>query len=133
MCEQEDRTTKVVTKMKYMHRDIKPDNFRVREDGTIVLIDFGISCEYWKNDKHIPFSDGKGLRGTPFYASINSHRGEELSRRDDIFSLFYTFLYLIEKNLPWQCYIKDQEKQDNIKVIQTQIYKAKMLLTIDPN
>jgi hypothetical protein len=36
------------------------------------------------------------------FASINAHRGMELSRRDDIESLIYTLIYLAMGNLPWK-------------------------------
>lgn len=99
--------------MSFLHRDVKPDNIRVRADGSIVLIDFGISGELIKNGLHISNSVGKGLRGTPHFASIYSHRSEELSRRDDVLSLLFTLLYLVNNNsLPW---ISDNDYRDNLK------------------
>ena len=40
--------------------------------------------------------------GTALFASINAHKGSELSRRDDIESLVYTLIYLITGTLPWK-------------------------------
>lgn len=50
VCEVEDKSTKEVTRLSFVHRDVKPDNLRVRANGSLVLIDFGISGELFKND-----------------------------------------------------------------------------------
>ncbi|OJA19171.1 hypothetical protein AZE42_13954, partial [Rhizopogon vesiculosus] len=39
--------------------------------------------------------------GTPAFASINSHLGLELGRRDDLESLVYLLIYLVRGCLPW--------------------------------
>lgn len=43
------------------------------------------------------------LVGTARYASLNSHNGLALSRRDDLESLCYVLLYLVDGGqLPWR-------------------------------
>lgn len=43
----------------FIHKDVKPDNFRIK-DNEVYLIDFGLSREYMTTyGKHIPFSVNK--------------------------------------------------------------------------
>ena len=68
------------------------------------LIDFRLSKEFRdpNTHQHIPFNDCLGFIGTTAFASINSHRGLELGRRDDLESLAYILLYFLWGSLPWQ-------------------------------
>lgn len=109
----------------FVHRDLKPENFLIgigEEEETLFLIDFGLSRRYrWlflailqfcitpvfryrDGDKlvHIPHRKGKNLVGTAKYASLNSHLGIELSRRDDIESFGYIMVELCCGELPWK-------------------------------
>ena len=90
----------------YLHGDIKPENFVIGIDDQriIYIIDFGLSKKY-RSDRtgnHIQFCVTKKMNGTARYASTNSLRGVEISRRDDLESLAYMLLYFIMKKLPWQ-------------------------------
>jgi len=87
-----------------IHRDVKPDNFVFNQDGTdVYIIDFGLCKKYIDNDnKHIEMKSGKTIIGTPNFVSVNVHNGVEPSRRDDLISVAYIILYLINGGLPWQ-------------------------------
>ena len=86
----------------FFHKDIKPDNFRIK-DNRVVLIDFGIALTLYKDNIHLK-RERFGFEGTPFYGSIRALQGYTLSRRDDIESVGYSLLYLLNplvKDVPW--------------------------------
>ncbi|KAI6112618.1 putative casein kinase-1 hhp1 [Pisolithus sp. B1] len=92
-----------------VHRDIKPDNFLCALDdpSTIKLIDFGISKPFSRDKsaalrKYDPLKERRHIVGTLYWASLNSHNGEDLAPRDDIESLALVALFLLRGNLPWK-------------------------------
>ena len=91
-----------------------------RNDKSNILypIDFGISKKYRdNNNKHIPFTDNKNLVGTARYSSINDHLGYEQSRRDDMESLGYMFVYFMKGRLPWQGITGHDKKEKYQKIL----------------
>ena len=93
-------------KKSFIHNDIKPDNFLMgtgEKSNQIYLIDYGLSKKYQDPEtlRHIPYEDNKPLTGTPRYASINALRGIRQTRRDDMESLAYVWIYLMKGYLPW--------------------------------
>ena len=67
----------------------------------IYLIDFEIAKKYILNGQHIPYRVDEHIKGNRDYISINTHRGIEISRRDDIESLGYNIIYFMKGKLPW--------------------------------
>jgi serine/threonine protein kinase len=111
-----------------IHRDLKPQNFLVNlntRDKTLYLIDFGLSKKYVTTEnnnfisnknKHIPFKKNRPIKGTVRYISLNTHKGFEQSRRDDIESLIYILIYFIVGELPWDN-IKCKNKEEKYEKI----------------
>lgn len=85
-----------------LYKDLKPENVMFDYNNKVYLIDFGMSAPYLRKDgSHIPEIRGKNMSGTLWYMSINTHRGMEQSRRDDLESLFYLLILLYKSGLPW--------------------------------
>ena len=85
---------------------MKPDNFLVgvaKKQHMVYLIDFGLAKRFRdpKNGEHIPYRDNKSLTGTARYASVNTHLGIEQSRRDDLESIGFIWVYFLKGSLPW--------------------------------
>ncbi len=101
-----------------IHRDIKPDNFLLKpQSNMIYIIDFGLARRYkTKKEQHITLTDGRKLTGTARYASANVHMGLTPSRRDDLESIIYVLLYLLNGKLPWQA-IKCSDKEKRYDAI----------------
>jgi DNA-binding NarL/FixJ family response regulator len=78
------RSLKVVHDAGIIHRDLKPPNVMLRDDGSVVLIDFGLARSLLSGDG----STRTGvLRGSPYYMSPEQAQGENLDARTDLYSL----------------------------------------------
>jgi serine/threonine protein kinase len=88
-----------------IHRDVKPQNFMLRNKEFLYLIDFGLSSVYVDGEyrTHLPARPCRhDILGTPKYVSVNVHDGRDPSRRDDLVSVGYVWLYLLlQERLPW--------------------------------
>lgn len=70
-----------------MHNDIKLDNMLIgyKDPNVLYLIDFGLTTKYLNDDgTHIEKDNLSCFCGNFLFASLNSCRGNNKSRRDDI-------------------------------------------------
>jgi class 3 adenylate cyclase/AmiR/NasT family two-component response regulator len=81
-----------------VHRDLKPDTLMLREDGTLVLADFGIAknvAAAYNHTRH-----GEGL-GTPYYMSPEQALGKRVDHRSDLYSLGVLFYEMLTGERPF--------------------------------
>ena len=84
-----------------VHRDIKPDNIYVMNDGTVKLGDFGIAQAGPEE-----FSEGQNeIVGSVHYLAPEISLGKPASALSDIYSLGVTFFEVITGHVP---YVKDK-------------------------
>lgn len=114
-----------------IHCDIKPQNFMIKQDE-LFLIDFGLSKIY-VDEENAHISDTKHdhtILGTPKYISVNIHQGHGPSRRDDVISCVYIYMFSKMKTLPWENIPQREENGDNYSVNHLLYYKNQERMTL---
>ncbi|TDH68864.1 hypothetical protein CCR75_004172 [Bremia lactucae] len=94
----------------YVHRDIKASNFALSavsernptKPQRYYIIDFGLSRQHLGEERQVlPARQVAEFRGTSMYASLSSHRRQELGPKDDLWSWFYLVMDFLRGELPW--------------------------------
>lgn len=83
-----------------IHRDIKPDNFVLR-NNYLKIIDFGLSIDNELNKINKP-----KFVGTARYCSIDVYNEKKHTFKDDLESFLFVIIYLTNGYLPWQMGLK---------------------------
>jgi serine/threonine-protein kinase PpkA len=81
-----------------VHRDMKPDNLMLRQDGTLALADFGVAKQV--SMKITDTGDGD-IVGTPYYLSPEQALGQPVDARCDIYSLGVLAFELLTGRKPY--------------------------------
>lgn len=82
-----------------LHRDLKPGNIMLRDDGVIALIDFGLA-KRMRLEQEIT---GSGeIFGTPYYMSPEQGHADDVDARSDIYSLGVIFYEMLTGKKPYQ-------------------------------
>ncbi len=80
-----------------VHRDVKPANVMLTDEGSIKIMDFGIARVLGAEQKTVDFR----LMGTPAYMSPEQVLGEEVDGRSDLYSVGVLFYRLLTGALPF--------------------------------
>jgi eukaryotic-like serine/threonine-protein kinase len=81
-----------------VHRDLKPQNIMVDEDGNVRIMDFGIA-----RSVKVKGITGAGVMiGTPEYMSPEQVEGKEVDQRSDIYSLGIILYEMLTGRVPFE-------------------------------
>jgi serine/threonine protein kinase len=81
-----------------LHRDLKPGNIMLRGDGSIALIDFGLSKDV---ALALDVTDTGTIFGTPHYMSPEQGHAEALDERSDLYSLGVILFEMLTGEKPY--------------------------------
>ena len=82
----------------FVHRDVKPDNILLRDDGSAALTDFGIARAL---DNVARVTRTGAVVGTPHYMSPEQARGKQIDGRADLYSLGVVMYEMLVGRVPY--------------------------------
>lgn len=100
-----------------IHRDIKPANVYIRSDGTVKIMDFGVSTHFQFDTMTMSGT----VIGTPAYMSPEQAMGKKASVQSDLFSFGVLVFELLEGFKPftaskWEQLLKEVASGKHLKL-----------------
>jgi serine/threonine-protein kinase PpkA len=111
------------------HRDLKPANVMMRQDGRIVLIDFGLAKRV---DGATQLTSAGEVRGSPYYISPEQAEGSPVDQRSDLYSLGIMFYEMLTGQRPFRgstvIAIIQSHRNDPIPVLAPELSRFQRLI-----
>ena len=86
-------------RMGIIHRDIKPGNIMISEQGVVKVMDFGIARAI--DDSAATMTQSQGVVGTAQYLSPEQARGESVDMRSDLYSAGCVLYEMLTGRVPF--------------------------------
>lgn len=77
------KALQAIHELKVVHRNLKPENILLTEDGGVKLVDFGLALSPEQNSE----SKSEIVFGTPIYMSPEQVRGKAIDGRSDLYAV----------------------------------------------
>lgn len=80
-----------------IHRDVKPQNVLVKDDGTIKITDFGIALAH----DAVQLTQSNAILGSAHYLAPETTKGEPATNQIDVYALGIVFYELLSGSVPF--------------------------------
>lgn len=104
-----------------IHRDIKPQNVLVKDDGTIKMVDFGIALAH----DALQLTQSDSVMGSVHYLAPELAKGEQATYQSDIYALGIVFFELLSGQVPFSA---EQPVQVALKHIREEMPSIKAMI-----
>ncbi|VIO91747.1 Uncharacterized protein BM_BM5111 [Brugia malayi] len=110
---------KFLHRLGWIHRDVKPANFcvgmQLQGRQELYLVDFGMARHFVARNGVIKTRrESSAFHGTVRYASLTTHRHQDMSRYDDLWSVYYITVENMVGQLPWR-YVNEKAEVEKMK------------------